>query len=57
MVKKVANVISDKRVYNNGIHTDKTGTKGSRARRNRPEIEQSEWDRIFKKKEKPDGER
>jgi len=56
MVTKVRNVISEKRVYNNGIHTDKTGTKGSRARRNRPEIEQTEWDRIFNK-EKTDGKR
>jgi len=53
MKKQTRNVISEKRTYNGGIHMDKTGTKGSRRRRNTPEISQDKWDSIFKKKEQP----
>jgi len=48
-MKKVPNVISEKRQYNGGIHTDKTGGKGSRRRREAPEISQEKWDAIFGK--------
>ena len=36
--------------YNNGVHTDKTSGKGSRRRRQAPDIPQEKWDAIFKSK-------
>jgi hypothetical protein len=52
MKKKVPNVISEKRTYNNGVHTSKDPGKGSRRRHGAPEISQEKWDAIFGKKEK-----
>jgi hypothetical protein len=38
-----------KRIYNNGIHTDKTQGKGSRRRHGNVQITDEKWNSIFKK--------
>jgi len=48
--------MTEKRKYNGGVHMERDNgfgvkTKGSRKRRDSPEISQDKWDAIFKKKE------